>query len=992
MLTSAQLSRTSRLSVCARARSGVDKPDDCGLNRIVRSLGRSHAVLVLASMLQAFAAATASQVPNRAQAGYAKSGTTAASSVLPSQPKTESSVNPLGIDLEQPRLSWILGQRLPKDRAVSQTAYRVLVASSSRLLNAERGDLWDSGKVSSSRTINVLYQGKPLSSCQTYFWKVAIWDQDGRQSGWSQAASWTTGLLRPDEWAAHWVAAAPDGPPTSQPREHTGALGDYPPPLPIFRRAFHLEKPIEQAIVLISGLGQYELHINGADVTDSVMNPGWTDYRKTILYNTWDVTKLLKSGDNALGLMLGNGMYNVEGTKGRYTKFIGSFGQPKFLLQLQIKFSDGTTLIIVSDKSWKTAPGPITFTSIYGGEDYDATREHNGWDRPGFPDQGWQQALELEGPGGKLSPQMIAPLKVIQVFKPESVSTPKPGTLVYDLGQNFSGRPEIRVRGPRGALLQLTPGELLDKNGLVSQHSIGGRPGSAILFNYRLRGRGIERWHPRFSYSGFRYVQVSGAVRTASTNLPNLISLEGQFIHSSAPRVGTFSTSNQLFARIHRLIDMAIASNMVSVLTDCPHREKLGWLEETHLMGSSVLFNYDLSHLYAKMVHDMHDSQLADGMVPSTAPEYVAFVDGEGKDTMFRDSPEWGSAVILSPWIAYQHYGDLKPLRDNYSVMTAYVRYLGHRMRDGLLTFGLGDWYDIGPGPPGKSQLTQDGMTATATYFEDLSALAEIAKLLGQESDAEAFEDEARSVRDSINKHFLHLPNGQYDLDSQTANAMPLALHLIPESVESSVLNSLVEDIRSRKNHVTAGDVGFHYVVRALTDYNQSQVLSDMLMRTDSPSYGYQLQKGATSLTEAWDSDPIFSQNHFMLGHAEEWFYRGLAGIDFDMSRGESEQIVIHPSFVNGTAEVSATYDSVLGAISSSWSNVGDRVKLDVTIPPGASASIYIPTPAEDRVLESGRPVRDARGLESVEVKGELVKCVVKSGAYHFSIAKPSKE
>jgi alpha-L-rhamnosidase len=951
--------------------------------RLLRFLLTRSAVFAL---LLRVPSADAVELRNRVPARQAHEVSVSApsSAVVPIKLKTEDSVNPLGIDAGSPQLSWILQAHSRLDRGLAQSAYRILVASSPQSLGRNQGDVWDSGKVLSSITFNVPYAGPPMVSLKTYYWKLAVWDQTGHESDWSQPARWTTSILRSDGWTAHWIAATPDTPPSAQPRENMWEFRDQSSPLPIFRHAFTLDKPVRRALVLISGLGQYELRVNGRSVTDSVLNPGWTDYRKTILYNSWDVTSLLKPGANALGVMLGNGMYNVEGIKGRYTKFAGSFGQPKLILQMQIDFTDGSSGTIVSDGSWKTIPGPIVFSSIYGGEDYDARLEQQGWDRPGLQDATWAQAIEVGGPGGQMVSQMLPPIKVATVLSPRTIIDRKSGTRIYDLEQNISGWPEIVVRGPRGAKIEITAGELLDKNGNVTQHSANARPGSANLFSYTLKGNGDETWHPRFSYYGFRYIQITEVKSAASSNRPVLLALKGDFVHADVTQVGEFSTSNRLFMRIHRLIDMAILSNMVSVLTDCPQREKLGWLEQTYLAGTAIFFNYDVAPLYRKLARDMRDAQLSNGMIPSIAPEYIAFVDNQGNNTNFRDSPEWGSAAVLSPFTAYEYTGDRALLAGSYEAMVRYLAYLRSRLQDNKLSYGLGDWYDIGPNPPGESQLTSKGLTATVIYYQDLTTLSEIAQLLNKPDDAQSFRNEADTVRSTINAHLLHPDTGLYDRGSQTANAMPLALGIVPGDFKDAVMNRLVENIREHHDHVTTGDIGFHYEIRALTDGQRSDVISDLLSRTDSPSYGYQLANGATTLTEAWDTNPDSSQNHFMLGHAEEWFYRGLAGIDFDLSRPVASRIVIHPALVAGTRETFARYDSVLGKIVSHWSRNATGVTLDITIPPGSLATIYLPTKMSESVRESGRPLHLATGIQSIAVEDGNVKCIAGSGEYHF--------
>jgi len=891
-----------------------------------------------------------------------------------------SSVNPLGIDDPHPRFHWSLRARTEQLRGVQQTAFQILVASSRAELDQDSGDLWDSTKTTAAVTPQVFYAGKTLDSDTVYYWRVRVWDQRDRPSAWSETATFLTGLMQSSDWHGHWIAAIPDS--AREPQvDGNGALVNSTPPLPIFRDLFSVNKPLVRATLFLSGLGESEARINGKLVTHAMLTPGWTNYRKTVFYDTYDVTHFLHAGANAIGVMLGNGMYNVEGVPGRYTKFIGSFGQPKLIAELRLHYAGGSTSIISSSEQWMATRGPILFSSIYGGEDNDARRRMPGWTLPGFKETAWKHAVLVDGPGGELHAENLPPVEVIRTYAPVKVNRISPNLTVYDLGKNFAGRPAITVTGRRGSFVRILPGELLDSSGRVTQASQAASPDSPVVFNYTLSGNGIEQWAPQFSYSGFRYaeVQVSG-----KEGLPNVKGFEGQGIHDAVSVDGSFASSNKLLNRIHDLIDSAIQNNMVSVLTDCPTREKLGWLEQTHLAGASILYNYDLSLLYRKMAMDMRDSQTTDGMVPAIAPEVVAFLDDAGHNTDFRDSPEWGSAITLSPWIAYTFYGDPHVLRDNYDAMVAYAHYLETRADDNILSYGLGDWYDIGPRAPGKSQLTGEGMTATAIYFQDLTYLARIATILNKAADAAELTTRAAAVRSSINTHFFHPEANNYDNGSQTANAMALALGLVPEDHRAFVLGNLVADIRRHDNHVSTGDIGFHYLVRALTDSGRSDVLYDLLMRTDRPSYGYQLSRGATSLTEAWDANPDSSQDHFMLGHAEEWFYRGLAGIDFDLDRAEERRIWIHPQIVGALRFVSASYKSVLGSIASRWQLHDNILRLDVSIPPGATATISIPTDFGRDVKESGHNLRGDNGVLSVSDGSSPLSMVVASGSYHF--------
>ncbi|MBL9127931.1 MAG: family 78 glycoside hydrolase catalytic domain, partial [Verrucomicrobiales bacterium] len=544
-------------------------------------------------------------------------GAGAASLPPPGHLRCESLENPLGIETPRPRLSWKLGEHVPTEgvalarRGVRQAAYRVLVATSAERLARHEGDLWDSGIVRSDDSTQVAYEGKPLPSRQRVHWKVRWIDDAGAESAWSRTATWSMGWLRPEDWESRWITSgneSPDG-------------------LPMFRVAFRIEKPVRRAELAICGLGFQEVRVDGVPVdvvpgsipADTYqLEPGWTQYRKTCLYRVLDLAGRLAPGDHVLGVLLGHGMYHVPG--GRYVKFTGSFGPPKLVARLDVDFVDGSSTRITSGPDWKTAAGPITFSCIFGGEDYDARRERPGWDRPGYDDSEWRAAVPCEGPGGRLSTRSAPPIRVVARHEPRRVASPAPGVWVYDLGQNLSGWPRLTVRGPAGATVKMTTGELLDENGRVSQRSSG----SPVWFAYTLAGGGTENWRPRFSYTGFRYVQVEGALPADApkdeSGSPRVLRLEAEFLGPDTSEDGRFECSNPDANRVHALILAAIRSNYKSVLTDCPHREKLGWLECSHLLAGCLMYNHDCRRFYAKIAGDMADSQLDDGLVPSIAP------------------------------------------------------------------------------------------------------------------------------------------------------------------------------------------------------------------------------------------------------------------------------------------------------------------------------------------------------------------------------------
>lgn len=835
--------------------------------------------------------------------------------------RCEYRVNPLGVDVPAPRLSWIMVAANSNQRGVRQTAYRVLVASTAALLAENQGDLWDSGRVPSDRSNQLAYAGKPLRSSQQVVWKVQIWDEQEKPSPWSSVASWTMGVLDDADWHASWISAK-EAVAESQPFAGIHTMGQpLPPPFAtapprryptmLLRREFAVKPHLARAVIHLCGLGQYELTLNGRRVGDDLLAPGWTKYDKTVLYDTYDVTALLRTGHNALGILLGNGMYNVRG--GRYTKFIGSFGPLKAIGELRLEYADGREEVVGTDSKWRVHPGPITFSCIYGGEDYDARLEPKGWNQPGFADASWEEAAVVSGPGGKLRGLSSAapPIRAFETLKPVSVHPLRAGVAVYDLGQNVSLIPRIRVKGPAGAVVRITPAELLNADGTVDRVSAGG---GEAYWQYTLAGNDREEWFPKFFYHGSRYLQVE-CTASPGKDLPVVESLEGVVVHSASEPVGEFSCSNELFNRIRALVRWAQVSNMMSVLTDCPHRERLGWLEQYHLNGPSLRYEFDLAALFTKGMNDMADSQTEDGLVPDIAPEYVQFDGG------FRDSPEWGSAFLLCAWQQYEWTGDAELIRRHYAAMQRYVAYLGSRSRNFIVSHGLGDWYDLGPKPPGVAQLTPVPLTATAFYYADAAALANMARVIGNVGDAARYDELARNIGEAFNRQFFDPSRNHYAQGSQCANSIPLAMGLVPAASRAAVLNGVVDDVTHRGNALTAGDVGYRYLLRALAEGGRSDVIYAMNNQSTRPGYGFQLKRGATSLTEAWDAGRDSSQNHFMLGHIMEWFYHDLAGIGIDSSAPAFKKIVIKPAAPGDLTWVKARYDSIYGRIESHWTS-----------------------------------------------------------------------
>ena len=893
--------------------------------------------------------------------------------------KCENKVDPLGVPLKTLHFGWTMVSNV---RNQMQTAYRLVVSSSQSSFESGTYDIWDSGRIQSSNNFFVPYDGDKLHPGARYFWRVRVWDKDGQKSPWSDTGTFVTGLFNDTDWSgARWIGyeELPDTL-TVVPGVHgngnqLGEKGQRRPVTPYFRNEFHIAKPVDHALLFISGLGHYEASVNGETIGERFLAPGWTEYNKTCLYNTFDITGLLVNGDNAICAIVGNGFYHVN--RERYRKLVIAYGMPKLIAKLQIMYTDGSVDEVVTNEQWKTSPSPITYTSIYGGEDYDARLEQRGWNTAGFDDKDWNNAIHVKPPKGVLTPEIDYPLRIKERFEVNTIHKLKDGVYLYDFGQNASGIVELKVQGKAGQEIRLVPAELITKDRLANQNA-SGKP---YYFNYTLKGRGVEIWRPQFTYYGFRYAQVEGAEpdnEKDATGLPQIKSLSLLHTRNSTPQVGSFECSNALFNRIDSLINWAIKSNLQSVITDCPHREKLGWLEQTHLMGAAIHYNFDLFNLYKQLVLDMMDSQLENGLVPDIAPEYVEFEGG------FRDSPEWGSAAVILPWLLYKWYGDHLILEQAWPMMKRYVDYLGTMADAHIVSHGLGDWYDLGPQFPGEAQLTPKALTATAIYYYDITLLAQIADVLHNPGESKRLNDLARIVKDAFNDRFFDKNTKVYSTGSQTAMAMPLCVGLVDTEDRETVMANLLQSISASNNALTAGDVGFHYLVKALNDGGASEIMYTMINRNDVPGYGYQLEKGATALTESWAALEQVSNNHLMLGHVMEWFYSGLAGIRQAEDSAAYRSIIIEPNPAGDITWAKSHYDSPHGRIISEWRIKEDRLHLDVEIPVNTTAKICMPDTTYETVTESGKVIDKNSLIKINRTKKGDWQIDIGSGAYEF--------
>jgi len=844
--------------------------------------------------------------------------------------------NPVGIDVRQPRFAWVDRHT---ERGQMQSAYQVLVATSPELLAQNKGDQWDSGKTASDDSTQVVYNGKPLESDHSYWWKVRYWDNGGNASDYSHPASFDVALLSADDWKGQWIGGANQ-----------------------LRQEFTLAEAPRRARAYICGLGYYELRINGKKVGMNYLDPGWTRWDKRVLYVTYDVTANLHRGANAVGVMLGEGWFKSR----------------VLLLQLDVELASGKHVSVTSGPAWKGKNGPIVSDSLYDGEVYDARLETPGWDMPGFNDDGWKPAEIVKAPGGVLSAQMMPPIQDVDSMVPIAMTNPGPGVYVYDMGQNFSGWVDLHVIGPRGAQVQLRFAELLYDTGMINRENLRGAKARDI---YILRGDGEECYHPRFTYHGFRYVEVTGYPGT-----PSLDSLRGHVVHTAVKTTGSFVASNPLLNQIHKIIRWSDLTNLHSVPTDCDQRdERQGWMGDAQVSSEGVMLNFDMAAFYTNFLRDMRDDLGPDGTMTDTVP-YLTHGSRPA-------DPAWGTAFPLICWYLYQQTGDRRLLEENYDGLKKYVGYLRSRAPDNVLRFSYyGDWV--------ATEKTPGAEVSDFYYYYDTLVLSKMAAALGNSADAESYAQRAVQIKDAFNKEFFDPKTGNYTTGTQTANVLPLFLDMVPSDYRRAVAGNLANNILYEHNtHLTTGLAGLRYLMPVLTQNGHSDLAYDLATQTTYPSWGYMLASGATTVWELWQKKvgpSMNSQNHHMMGSVDGWFYEALGGINVDPDHPGYRHIRIEPQVTRDLTSVSATVGSVRGNMTSSWSHEPGVITLQVDVPVNATASVSIPKEDQmtditvhegDRtVWEKGHFVVGTSGVTAGKLDGKRVVFEVGSGHYAFRV------
>ncbi len=1049
--------------------------------------------------------------------------------------KCEYLINPIGIDAEQPRLSWLLIDD-DAERGQRQTAYQVLVASSQDKLSVNEGDLWDSGRVSSDKSVHIQYAGQRLGSHQACWWKVRVWDKAGKASQWSEPAFWSMGILDPEAWGAEWIGhsvemerqldesdpgyllnydgcqwvwsdaprpmkpsrkdqcyfrkeialpsdadvewaylliAADDrfflyanGQRLSRSRDgaeawdqsyevelthklrpteegnvlaimvanskqgpsgvagklvvrmsngedvvvpiddswkasskagegwnETGfddsdwskvqtlvAQGEKPrempelsgyavgwtqkSPSPLFRKSFELEQAVKRATVYVTGLGYYELHLNGQKVGDHVLDPAFTRYDRRILYSSYDVTEQIQQGENALGVMLGNGWYNVQ------TRATWNFDQapwrdePRALLHLRLEMADGSVRTVVTDETWKAAPGPVWLDSVRAGEVYDARKEIPDWSRGECADADWDQASVVNAPDGHLSAQMMPPIRVTDTLKPVEKREMRPDVVLYDLGQNISGWARLRVEGVKGTKITLRYSERIREDGSLDRDNISkfNFTGPFHQDSYILKGGAEEIWEPRFTYHGFQYVEVS-----ISSGEISQIDIEGRMLNTDFDSAGAFRFDNELLNRIQELAHWSFRGNFHGFPTDCPQREKNGWTGDAHLAAEQALFNWDVAAAYAKWIDDIRDEQRDSGEIPAIIPS-------SGWGYSWGNGPAWDSAFLLIPWYVYQYRGDLQILEENYEAMRRYVDYVASRSPEYIADFGLGDW------APAETETPRD-VTSTGYFYVDASIVAQAAALLGRDADAIKYGELAKKIRVAFNKKF-YKGDGSYANGSQTALSCALFQGMADPAEHKRIVERLVDEVHRKNDHLDVGILGAKYLFNTLSDHGQHELAYRIATRTTAPSYGHWLAQGATTMWENWNGES--SLNHIMFGDICAWMYKYLVGIRVDPQQPGFKNVIIQPQPVADLSWAEARHDSMYGPIATRWDKLADHFVLKISLPPNTTATVTLPATSLEGILESGEQLKDSEGVSLLEADSRTLQ--LESGDYEFSI------
>ncbi|MDN3657608.1 family 78 glycoside hydrolase catalytic domain [Ferruginibacter paludis] len=873
---------------------------------------------------------------------------------------TENFTNPIALGVQAPRFSW---QLVAEKRNTMQTAYEINVTT-------DKGSAWKSGKISSGQSVQLNYAGSPLQSDQKYTWKVRVWDNNGKASPWSEAASFKMGLLNTADWKAKWIEA--------------GYVEDsINRPAILFRNQFALAKKIKSATLYITAHGMYEVQLNGKRVGDAYLAPGWTSYNKRLQYQAYDVTNMLSNGNNVIGATVGNGWYRGflawDDNKNIYGKKLG------LLAQVNVVYTDGTREAIVTDDKWKSTNSAIKSVEIYHGETFDAREEKNGWAATGYNDGGWKGVNLLTTTFDNLISTENEPVRKHETFKAIKVITTPSGEKVLDFGQNLVGWVIVKAKGNAGDKIVIKHAEILDKAGNFYTENLRAAKATAT---YILKGGAEETFEPHFTFYGFRYIKLENYPGTINPDNFTAVTL-----YSDMKPTGTFSSSNALVNQLQHNIQWGQRGNFLDVPTDCPQRdERLGWTGDAQAFSRTASFNFGVNNFFDKWMKDVAADQLADGRIPHVIPNVLGPDNG--------GSAGWADVATIIPWNMYLAYGDKKILETQYPSMKAWVKFMTDKSKNDLWNIGFhfGDWLFYRPfdDNDGRSAVTDKYLIAQCFYANSVQLLINTSKVLNKADDEATYTALLKRVKDAFLKEYV-TPSGRLVSGTQTAYVLALNFDMLPENLRKQAAERLAENVKSYDTHLTTGFLGTPYLCHVLTRFGYSDIAYSLLLQQDYPSWLYPVKMGATTIWERWDGqkpDSTFqtpgmnSFNHYAYGAIGDWMYRQMVGLDTYEDGPGYKHIRVKPHVGGGFTNASASLQTYYGTFSSGWKTEDNKILMDVEIPANTTATIYVPATAATAVTENGKAVSTIADIKVSGTEEGYVLLQVGSGKYHFVITK----
>lgn len=864
-------------------------------------------------------------------------------------------INPLGVDQMHPRLSWQLQSNVNQ---VMQSAYEIRVAN--HINSLAKATSWSTGKITSSQSVNIEYNGPTLESGKRYYWQVRVWC-NGKVTAWSNPAFFETGLLNTSDWKAKWITlAAENSDKVSKPAQY-------------FRTEFNTTKTVQTARVYATSLGLYQLFINGQRISTDLFTPGWTSYNNRLQYQTYDVTSLIEK-TNAIGAVVTDGWYRGHIGFGHQHNYYGK--QLGLLVQLHIEYTDGTSEDILTNEKWKvTNKGPILSADIYNGEQYDATRELTGWNTTAYNESDWEIASIVDHPYNTLIASRSVPVRAVKELPViEKIKTPK-GETVYDFGQNMVGWVRAQLKGQKGEVITLRFAEVLDKAGNFYTDNLRD---AASTDTYTLKGVDGEVFEPQFTFHGFRYLKISGNSVDLSPE-----AFTGIVVHSDMELTGQFSCSDSLINKLQHNIQWGQRGNFLDVPTDCPQRdERLGWTGDAQVFSMTAGYNFNVAPFFEKWMSDVAVDQLKDGRIPHVVPNVIGDQGG---------STAWADVSVIIPWNMYLIYNDKRILTNQYESMQRWIEFMRKRAGDDYIWTGdyhFGDWLAFATtlsDYPGAT--TEKDLIATAYFYHSTTLLSNIATVLGKQTDATTYHQLAAHIKEAFYKEYV-TPNGRLVSHTQTAYLLALAYDLLPEEVRSKSINYLADDVR-KFGHLTTGFVGTPLLCSTLSSVGREDLAFQLLNNKNYPSWLYPVLKGATTIWERWDGikpdgsfqDVIMNSfNHYAYGAIGDWLYRYVAGIDMDEQNPGYKHFLLAPHPGGGLTHASSTFESVYGTIKSNWKIMDGRMMYDVEIPANTSAQVTLPF----AILAQVKQNNNALTAEAKQI-GKSVCFELGSGKYSFS-------